>query len=215
MSRPSKSSPLIIVGSGVFGLGPAYELAAVRGYSDITVLDRFAPRCPMAAALMCHVSSELSMQTQSTLDSVDALKEWRGSIAWSEHYHESGFIMLGTDENGYVRKRRTMREVQGVGPGREIFDSSETDGELKELYPDLQADLSGLISLRNTMGGWADATNAIRGLAERASRAGISFITGKRGTAVSLEYSGRRVVGVRMASGTVLKASTVVLATGF
>ncbi|KAI8674455.1 FAD dependent oxidoreductase [Fusarium keratoplasticum] len=194
-----KDSPLIIVGAGVFGLGLAYELAAVRGYNQVIVLDRFAPPVPDGSSVDVSrvIRAEYADPIYAQL-SADALKEWRGDTPWSKHYNETGFIMLGTGENGYG----------------EIFEAHETDQKLKELYPDLQADLAGLMSLRNTMGGWADAANAIRDLAESASRAGVSFITGSRGTVISLEYSGRRIVGVKTASGDSLKASTVVLATG-
>jgi sarcosine oxidase/L-pipecolate oxidase len=211
----SRDSPLIVVGAGVFGLGLAYELAAVRGYTQVTVLDRFAPPVPDGSSVDVSrvIRAEYADPIYAQL-SADALKEWRGDTPWSKHYHETGFIMLGTGKNEYVQKCRAMRDFQGAGPGREIFEACETDEKLKELYPDLQADLAGLMSLRNTMGGWADAANAIRDLAERASQAGVSFITGRRGTVLSLDYSGRRVVGVKTASGDSFKASTVVLATG-
>ncbi|CAG9983548.1 unnamed protein product [Clonostachys byssicola] len=217
-SRHPKDAPLIIVGAGVFGLGLAYELAAVRGYINVTVLDRFAPPVPDGSSVDVSrvIRAEYADPVYAQL-SADALKEWRGEgTPWSKHYNETGFIMLGTESNGYVRKCRAMREQLelGIQEGKEIFEPHETDSKLKELYPDLQADLRGLLSLRNTMGGWADAASAIQGLAERASQAGVSFITGRRGTVTSLEYSGKRVTGVNTASGNTFKADTVILATG-
>ncbi|KAM0417300.1 hypothetical protein ACHAPT_012681 [Fusarium lateritium] len=43
--------------------------------------------------------------------SANALKEWCGQTAWSGHYSLTGFIMLSTNKNGYVQKRRAMQET--------------------------------------------------------------------------------------------------------
>ncbi|KAH6986642.1 hypothetical protein EDB80DRAFT_690785 [Ilyonectria destructans] len=107
-----------------------------------------------------------------------------------------------------------MRVAKGPRPGMEIFEADQTDSELKSLYPDLQANLADLTSLRTTIGGWAHASDASRRLADRASHAGVSFVTGKRSTVLSREVSRNRVTGVRTAAGVILRVHMVVLATG-
>ena len=66
----------------------------------------------------------------------------------------------------------------------------------------------------NPNAGWADAESSIRRLSIKCTLAGVSFITGSRGTVQSLRYNGGRVVGVNVAQGEPLYASQVVLATG-
>jgi sarcosine oxidase/L-pipecolate oxidase len=66
----------------------------------------------------------------------------------------------------------------------------------------------------NKTGGWADAESAIRQLAMECSLAGVSFVTGSRGRAVSLRYSGHKVTGVNVAEGEPIAAAQVILSTG-
>ncbi|KAJ1329719.1 sarcosine oxidase-like protein [Microdochium nivale] len=120
----------------------------------------------------------------------------------------------------------------------------QADRAVKQLYPACQARMEGYSAVHNPDGGWADAAGAIAELARRASRAGVSFITGRRGTVVGLKYDDddddngdeshkdtgnlrgeepgnnnsskkkRRVVGVKTLSGEILIAPRVVLAAG-
>ncbi|KAF7556913.1 hypothetical protein G7046_g6174 [Stylonectria norvegica] len=211
-----QDEPVIIVGAGVFGLSLAYELAAVRGYTKVTVLDRYMPPVPDGSSVDVSriIRSEYADPLYASL-AVDALAEWR-TPDWASQYHESGFLMLarGSDDNSYVAKYRAMRERQKAKQPMEIFDANESEAKIKRLYPGVQADLKETSVLRNTIGGWANATEAIRGLAARCSLVGVSFVTGAHGTVLSLNRSGSRVTGVQTAAGTSLSAASVVLATG-
>jgi sarcosine oxidase/L-pipecolate oxidase len=90
-SRHLNDAPLIIVGAGVFCLGLAYELAAVRGYFNVTVLDRFAPPVPDGSSV--DVSRLIrAVYADPVYDqlSADALKEWHGEeTPWLKHYNET------------------------------------------------------------------------------------------------------------------------------
>lgn len=66
----------------------------------------------------------------------------------------------------------------------------------------------------NKLNRWADAAGAIRQLASQCSNAGVSFITGARGTVLSLVREDSRVVGVKVAAGSPIMAAQVILATG-
>ncbi|KAG6357349.1 hypothetical protein INS49_013225 [Diaporthe citri] len=97
-----------------------------------------------------------------------------------------------------------------------IVRSDDGDAPLKKLYPSIQADFSGKPALHHRQGGWADAGASISELAKRCSFEGVAFQTGLRGTVTSLvtpeDPDGS--IGVKVATGDVLRARRVVLATG-
>ncbi|KAI5458618.1 sarcosine oxidase [Mariannaea sp. PMI_226] len=214
-SPPAKDASIIIVGAGVFGLGLAYELTTRRGYTKVTVLDRHMPPVPDGSSVDVSriIRSEYADPFYSNL-AVDAMEQWR-SPDWASQYYEAGFLMMASNrDNPYMERYRAIRNEQSNKQPMEIFESHEIASKVKALYPGVQADLEGFTAIHNTLGGWANAQAAIQGLATRCSLAGVSFITGERGTAVSLEKDGDRVTGVRTAAGTSLYADAVVLATG-
>jgi sarcosine oxidase/L-pipecolate oxidase len=215
---PSKSEPIIIVGAGVFGLGLAYELAAVRGYTNIAVLDRHLP--PVVDGSSIDVSriirTEYADPVYAAL-AAEAIVGWRGP-KYSAFFYETGYVMLAADEdNHYFAKCKDQREAgkrDGRGEPVQEFTAAEADIAIKELYPGVQAKLAGLVAMHNRVGGWANAGAAIHALAQSCGIAGVSFITGRRGTVVRLKRDGHRVTGVCVASGEELSAAQVVLATG-
>ncbi|KAH6898062.1 putative fructosyl amino acid oxidase [Thelonectria olida] len=215
---PSKNEPIIIVGAGVFGLGLAYELAAVRGYTNITVLDRHLP--PVVDGSSVDVSriirTEYADPVYATL-AAEAILGWRGP-KYSPFYYESGYVMLAEDEdNHYFAGCKNQREAgkrEGRGEPVQEFTAAEADVAVKKLYPGVQAKLAGLVAMHNRVGGWANAAGAVHSLAQSCGIAGVSFVTGRRGTVVRLKRDGSQVSGVCVASGEELPAAQVVLATG-
>ena len=85
---------------------------------------------------------------------------------------------------------------------------------LVRMFPCLAGISDNFAGYVNREGAWADAAGAVRVLASLCSEAGVSFITGARGTVRSLRTSDSRVVGVDVVSGPPLSASEVILATG-
>ncbi|WDK20194.1 FAD dependent oxidoreductase [Colletotrichum graminicola] len=215
----SASSSVLIVGAGVFGLSLAHELAANRGYTSITVLDRFLPPVPDGSSVDVSriIRTEYADPLYSSL-ATDALQGWRTSGVYKPHYHESGFVMMADEKerpSPYFEKYRRWRgEAAEGGKPLEFFEPPDADTEVKKLYKGVQADLRAFTATHNAAGGWADAAGAIRALASECTRAGVSFVTGAQGTVVSLQRSGARVTGVRTAAGTTWEAERVVLAMG-
>ncbi|KAK2000280.1 FAD dependent oxidoreductase [Colletotrichum falcatum] len=204
----SASCSVLIVGAGVFGLSLANELAAKRGYTSVTVLDRFPPPVPDGSSVDVSriIRTEYADPLYSSL-ATDALQGWRASEVYKPHYHESGFVMMADEKerpSPYFEKYRRWRGEAAEG------------GKPLDMYKGVQADLRAFTATHNAAGGWADAAGAIRALAGECARAGVSFVTGAQGTVVSLQQqrSGGRVTGVRTAAGTTWEAERVVLATG-
>lgn len=215
MTLPTKDEPLLIVGAGVFGLSLAYELTAVRGYTNVTVLDRHMPPVPDGSSndLSRVVRAEYTDPLYSQL-AIEAITEWR-TPEWRDHYHESGYVMIIPNaDSEWVTKYRALREKQAVQQPMNIFTPDMSEFEIKRMYPCISADLKGITTLQNDHAGWAHAHGAIRALANRCTLAGVSFVTGPRGTVTSLETSEKQITGVRTFTGHAIQAKTVVLATG-
>ncbi|KAH7363250.1 FAD dependent oxidoreductase [Plectosphaerella cucumerina] len=206
---PNKDDPIIIIGAGVFGLSTALELKT-RGYTSITVLDRFLPPVPDGSSV--DISRIIRVEYADPLYASmarEAREGWLGPYA--RHYHESGFVMLFDAASGsdYAAKSKAV----GAATGQKLVEFTDGDALLKA-YPHARVRFDGLGGIGNAGGGWADAESAIRQLSGECSAAGVSFITGARGTVKSLRYSGRRITGVTVSEGPPLPASTVILSTG-
>ncbi|KAF3003997.1 hypothetical protein E8E14_008222 [Neopestalotiopsis sp. 37M] len=215
MTSPKKDAPLLIVGAGVFGLSLAYELTAVRGYTNVTVLDRHMPPVPDGSSndLSRVVRAEYTDSLYSQL-AIEAITKWR-TPEWRDHYHESGYVMIIPNaDSEWVTKYRALREKQAVQQPMNIFAPDMSESGIKSMYPCITADLNGMTTLQNDLAGWAHAHGAIRALANRCTLAGVSFMTGPCGTVTALETSGGKVVGVRTARGKIIQAEIVILATG-
>ncbi|KXJ93315.1 FAD dependent oxidoreductase [Microdochium bolleyi] len=230
--------PVLIVGAGVFGLSLAHELARHRGYTNVTVLDRALPPVPDGSSVDISriIRSEYADPLYTRM-AKEAIAEWRRDVTgekeggggggaeeeggYAPWYDESGFVIIAEgDHHPYTAKALEEGRRDGSGAERqdpggsraEGFTADQTDRRVKELYPACQARMEGYSAVHNPDGGWADAAGAIAELARRASRAGVSFVTGPRGTVERLKK--RRVVGVETLSGETLLASKVVLAAG-
>lgn len=203
-----KLSPIIIVGAGVFGLSTAWELTQ-RGYSNVTVLDRFMPPVPDGSSvdLSRVIRVDYADEVYGKM-AREALRGWK--TEYSNHFHNSGFVMLA-DKKGhaYLEKSKEINEALG-----QRLDEFEDANDILDMYPDVKSKLDALKAVHNPQGGWADAAGAISQLATKCSKAGVSFITGARGTVASLLQSEGRATGVGLVEGPPLHAAQVIIATG-
>lgn len=205
---PEKDESILIVGAGVFGLSTAWELSR-RGFRNITVLDRFLPPVPDGSSV--DVSRVIRIEYADPLYARmarEAHAEWL--TTFRDHYHESGFVQL-SDKSGNDYIAQSMETSQSLGQSTTEYPDAKA---VREIYPSIQAHLDGLRAHSNPHGGWANAETSIRKLATDCSSAGVSFITGKRGTVLSLKYRDSSVVGVHVADGGSISASRVILSTG-
>ena len=202
---------ILVVGAGVFGLTTALELKT-RGYGSVTVLDRAPPPVPGGSSVDVSrvIRAEYADAAYHRL-AEEALAGWSGEYA--AHYRQCGFVMVAAPEqSAYLDGAKEVARAAGT-PFREWDDAER----IKEDMPGVvEADLRGLKGYYNARGGWADAGAAMRQLAETCGRAGVSFVTGPRGTMTALRRGdgGKTVTGVEVAEGPALAADAVVLATG-
>lgn len=204
----AKTDSILIVGAGVFGLSTALELRN-RGYTDITVVDRFVP--PSADGSSVDISRIIRADYADPVYSQMAREAYAGwTTEYKDEYFESGFALFSeTPKNAYMEKSKAI--TRAAGGKLDDFDDAMN---IRKLYPSVQANLSGMNGYHNAKGGWADAAASIQKLASKCTVAGISIIAGPRGTVLSLRKAGSRVVGVNLVGGQVLLASQVIVSTG-
>ncbi|TWU70938.1 hypothetical protein ED733_002016 [Metarhizium rileyi] len=204
----SKSEPVVIVGAGVFGLSTALELTK-RGYTNITILDRYLP--PAVDGSSVDISRIIRFDYGDPFYSKmarEAVQLW--ATEYPDHYHQVGFLMLN-EKGGFEYTAKTKQVDEQLGKTiQEYADATE----MRSIRPGIPGKLEGLSAYYNPKGGWADAASSIAQLAGRCSMAGISFVTGRRGTVTSLIYQRSKVVGVKVLRGSPVRASLVILATG-
>ncbi|KAL4805430.1 FAD dependent oxidoreductase [Aspergillus unguis] len=201
-----KNESILIIGAGVFGLSTALELTK-RGYTNITVLDRHVP--PVADGSSVDISRIIRADYADPVYAQMALEAYKGwTSTYSDFYYESGFILLAETPHSYVQKSKENI----INKGGKVDEFSNIK-EMNCLYSGIEGDIP-CQGYHNPVGGWADAGGSIGRLATECSLAGVSFVTGRRGTVHSLRKESNRVVGVNLVNGTHLLASQVFLATG-
>ncbi|KAK9799163.1 putative FAD dependent oxidoreductase domain-containing protein [Seiridium cardinale] len=204
----SKDEHVLIVGAGVFGLSTALELKK-RGYHHVTVLDPYLP--PVLDGSSVDISRVIRADYADPLYGKMAREAYEGWVGeYRGYYHHSGFVMLANQQgNPYIEKSKEVSEA--LGSKLEEF---EDGNEVRRIYPNIPANLEGLKAYHNPQGGWADAAASIQHMSLECTRRGVAFVTGSRGTVLSLNYTERRVVGVNVAEGEPMLAAQIVLATG-
>ena len=207
-SPVSKNETILIVGAGIFGLSTALELKK-RGYQHVTIIDRYLP--PVVDGSSVDISRVIRVDYADPLYARMAREAQKGwTSEFKDHYHPSGFVMLA-EQPGHPYLEKIKGTDASLGATLEEFDDAEG---VRRQYPNIQARLKGLKAYINKDGGWADAEQAVRQLSLQCSVAGVSFITGPRGRALSLKHEGSRVVGANVAQGKPILATQVILATG-
>ncbi|KAK6074456.1 fructosyl amino acid [Seiridium cupressi] len=204
----SKDEHVLIVGAGVFGLSTALELKK-RGYHRVTVLDRYLP--PVLDGSSVDISRVIRTDYADPFYGKMAREAYEGWVGeYRNYYHHSGFVMLANQRgNSYIEKSKEVSEA--VGSELEEF---EDGNEVRRIYPNIPANSGGLKAYHNPQGGWADAATSIQHMSFECTRRGVAFVTGSRGTVLSLKYTGKRVVGVNVAEGEPILAAQIILATG-
>lgn len=204
---PCKSERIVIVGAGVFGLATARELSG-RGYSDITVLDRCPPPVPDGSSVDISrtIRPDYADNFYAKLG-LEALEGWNNE--YRPFFHNSGLLSLTQDlKHSYLEG--SIDNLRSLGKSIHRFQGNE----IKTRYPGIHGDLSHTKGYVNTASGWADAEGSIRYLARQCALAGVSFISGARGTVISLLVEGQRVAGVQTRSQIPVYADRLIVATG-
>ncbi|KAF8270485.1 FAD dependent oxidoreductase [Lactarius quietus] len=211
----SKSEAIIIVGAGCFGISTAYHLLQ-RGYTDVTILDR-SEKLPAPDA----ASTDINKIVRTSYSDVfytqlahDAIQEWKKSDDWGDCYRECGVLVLGSafDSALYSSKAyafddsastRTVQFSSGSAMRAALFRADVETGAAFDRAP-------GYVNFDS---GWAHAARGVEKLTARVIALGGRVVCGTAVTGLVRE-EGQTTTGVRLADGSSLPASMVVLASG-
>ncbi|KAF4332238.1 sarcosine oxidase [Fusarium beomiforme] len=216
----SKSSPIVIVGAGVFGLSTALHLAE-RGYTNVKVLDKqpyhesqysYDKGCDAASAdINKIIRSAYGKEIWYQNLALDATAKWK---KWNEEI-ETGEIMppgLSSD---------TIENMANVGLRHTQIDLSKADDvdRAKKQGFDFALnafELKGNSGLLDIQSGFVYADKACRFALHKAQTLGVQFIFGEgKGKFSSfVENPESRITGVRTADGVVHPAELTVMACG-
>ncbi|KEF62476.1 uncharacterized protein A1O9_00449 [Exophiala aquamarina CBS 119918] len=176
---------VLVIGAGVFGLTLALELNR-RGYTDITILDRYLPPVPDGSSVDISRVVRPDYADQFYADmAVEAVKGW--AREFSPFFHRNSLLSLSeTHRHPYTRILREFARSRPI-----CFGMFRRRG--KEKIPD---------------------DPCILYLARRCNDAGISFLSGRHGTVTSLLTAGKRVAGVRTKAGAAILGDVTIIAMG-
>lgn len=224
-SPPEKTSPILIVGGGTWGISSALNLAR-RQYTSIKVLDAHKiPSSISAGNDVNKIVEEGSLPSESDTEEEyvwNRMHEittgyWKHDPVFKEFYHETGIIFSAvTDEcfehvKGYTTGHEDEYETLST---KEAFQATMPEGILKGDFPGWRG------FWRKDGAGWAFARGALISAYEEAKRLGVEFVAGDlEGRVISLEYENGddhagKVIGARTADGKVHLADCTILAAG-
>ncbi|ENH61829.1 L-pipecolate oxidase [Fusarium oxysporum f. sp. cubense race 1] len=224
-------SSILIVGSGVFGLGTAWALAKRPHYSNtsITVVDDCAGQFPPEDAASVDssriVRADYSDPYYAAL-AAEAQKEWRKQgdheVGGQGRYSESGFVLCASEtprdfklkKSGMDYTKESAKNVESIAKQTGLpVDKIQKLESTKALQEFLGTDgYPGDWGYLNGNSGWADAGEGMKWLYKQAQATGrIQFVNGK---VTELVTEGDRVIGAKLSDSEVLKADVVMVAAG-
>ncbi|KAF2767169.1 FAD dependent oxidoreductase [Teratosphaeria nubilosa] len=229
MAAKQAPSSVLIIGSGVFGLGTAHALAQRPEFKKtrITLLERLDFPAPDAASIDSSriVRADYADAPYAALMS-DAHKHWRGQFGADGRYTEAGLCLVtdqgtsggdaGDVEHAHNFIENAMKNVKALGlrEGRR-----EEGGQVEPLRS--PADVSRVLTMTGDCGksgyvnwtsGWAHAENGIRYMRRLAEKTGrIDFKTAE---VKRLRFGNGRVESVELVTGQQLTADLIILAAG-
>lgn len=147
MSKPS----VLIIGGGVFGTSTAYHLAQ-RGYTNVTVVDRFAaPSRDSAGTDLNKVIRADYPNPHYAKLGLETLGVWKDPASlFKGLYRETGWIMGGHPEtNQWLENAKILADKNG----REGVEYLSKD-EMKAMWPALTGEFPGWTNLHSPQAGW-------------------------------------------------------------
>lgn len=228
-------SSILVVGAGVFGLSTALSLTTRPefAHTTITVIDRspepgvFPARDASSIDTSRIIRADYSDPAYASL-AAEAQDAWRArshpdDLGAQGRYSETGLMLVadagekpsfGTKTGlDYVRHSwDNVRALHPSAPERAKIRELPTRVAIRSAYGTGGA--TGNWGYVNGLSGWADAEASMAWLYRRVAATGrVAFVNG---TVASLVYGalGRRVYGVKLASGATWTADLTILATG-
>ncbi|KAI1490165.1 FAD dependent oxidoreductase [Biscogniauxia mediterranea] len=209
-----KSSSILIVGAGTFGLSTAYHLAKA-GYSNITVLEKsseFPPPLSAGNDLNKIIRAEYEDPFYTDL-ALQAMAAWKTPL-FSPYYHEVGYLLATSDAAPEKSKRTLAKSLSSISEhpafkGKII--PIETREDIKKVAPVYSGPMQWKGYL-NKFAGYSHAGDALTATYSACCALGVNIILGKE--VKSLVYEDSTCTGVITASDARYVSSLTILTLG-
>lgn len=226
MAPQPPPSSILIVGSGVFGLGTAYALTQRPEYSNtkITLLERLPFPAPDGSSIdSSRIVRADYADPAYTMLMQETYPFWRETAFGDEgRYTEAGLCIVLDDDNDLGKRYMTssLENVQAKlglrrGPKEEGGQVTvlESENAIKDVMKNFDGDV-GKYGYVNWTSGWSHAEDGVRYLRSLVEATGrVSFLT-KEVSRLLFSPDRTSVLGVQTTRNETLTADLTILATG-
>ncbi|KAF9880962.1 sarcosine oxidase [Colletotrichum karsti] len=214
-----KSSPIAIIGAGVFGLSTALHLVE-SGYTDITVFERdenVPSRFSAAFDLNKIIRAEYEDDFYTKLV-LEALEGWKTPL-FGPYYHQTGYIVATSGkapQKAVETMQKSLSSVQSKPEFADEIDILRNKDDFKKFVWQFSGPLNGFKGYHNRLAGYGHSGNALKGVYQHCAARGVRFLLGERaGKVAKLVYDASgRCTGVQTADGIKHAAAKTVCALG-
>ena len=215
MTKPlSKMDSILIIGGGTFGTSTAYHLAT-RGYTNVTVVDRF--ECPSTISAGNDLNKVVRSDYAEPLYA-DLAQE--STQAWTDPegifdglYHQSGWILAAPDNDKsleFIEGARETARSRGYEEAQQI-----SADEVKRRWPTYSGEMKDWKMYFARSAAWVEARTALSRMASAAQAKGVRYISGEAGHVQRLMFDAAGTcTGALVATGEIQSADHVILAAG-
>ncbi|KAG8162522.1 hypothetical protein KVR01_008287 [Diaporthe batatas] len=210
-----RTSKVVIVGAGLFGLATAKQLAS-EGHQNILVVDRNMPPVPDGSSsdISRVIRFDYADEDYCSI-AHDAYLKWSKEPKYHGIFYPSKYILCSAKKSA---KESWMSKTTFQLDKRQLPWSPLQDAAAaKRHFPVLTGKLAGpeWEGYENDSGGWADASKAITQLRNECLALGVSFTAGPAGTVLGFNSDAQGVIkSARTLAGSLIEGDQFVLTAG-
>lgn len=210
------SYDVVIVGGAVIGSAVAYFLSANTDFTGSILVVERDPSYATASTSLSGAAVRLQYSNPINVEISKFGSEFIRNFAEIMRigndkpdlgFHSGGYLFLA----GTPEQEQTLRENHEVQKKHGADVVLWTPGELVNAFPHLNVEDIRLASYGQTCEGWFNNTGLMYGFRNKARRQGAEYVTDE---VVAIGREGNRVTSVTLKSGAVVKAGTIVNASG-
>lgn len=208
---------VVIVGGAVIGSSVAYFLTANPDFNgSVLVVERdptyrFASTALSSSSIRTQFSNPINVRISqfgsAFIREFATTMQVPGEAPPDLNFHQGGYLFLAASES----QEQTLRENHAVqvacGADVVLWDQAE----LHRAFPHLNVDDIRLASYGRSGEGWFSNTGLMNGFKAKARAQGAEYLTDE---VVAIDRAGDRVTAVRLKSGAVIGAGSIVNASG-